>query len=149
MASCLTGEGCLDEARGASEVGPQFLQSVLDLECAVSTYAGLNAEPLTPHLSYFSLARTMPVTSHMRGVGARFVYILRSGRDPLRHYVGPTSDVDRRIECHNAGPCGHTRQHQPWPILVSLEFPNESAAAQVEKYLKSGSGRAFAKRHVA
>jgi hypothetical protein len=30
---------------------------------------------------------------------------------------------------------------------VSLEFPNESAAARFEKYLKSGSGRAFAKRH--
>jgi hypothetical protein len=30
---------------------------------------------------------------------------------------------------------------------VSIEFPNESAAARFEKYLKSGSGRAFATRH--
>jgi hypothetical protein len=28
-----------------------------------------------------------------------------------------------------------------------LEFPDESRAARFEKYLKSGSGRAFAKRH--
>jgi hypothetical protein len=33
--------------------------------------------------------------------------------------------------------------------VVSLEFRNESQAALFEKYLKSGSGRAFAKRHFA
>jgi hypothetical protein len=31
---------------------------------------------------------------------------------------------------------------------VSVEFRDERPAAQFEKYLKSGSGRAFAKRHV-
>jgi predicted GIY-YIG superfamily endonuclease len=58
------------------------------------------------------------------------------------------SDVDRRLEWHNAGPRGYTRRHRPWRVLVSIEFQNESAAARFEKYLKSGSGRAFAKRHV-
>jgi hypothetical protein len=28
-----------------------------------------------------------------------------------------------------------------------MEFPTEQAAVRFEKYLKSGSGRAFAKRH--
>jgi putative endonuclease len=83
----------------------------------------------------------------MRGVGARFVYILRSDSDPSRHYVGRTSNVDKRLDWHNAGPCGHTRQYRPWSIVVSLEFPDESAATRFEHYLKSGSGRAFAKRH--
>jgi putative endonuclease len=86
---------------------------------------------------------------HMRGIGARFVYILRSDTDPDRHYVGRTTNVDERLAWDNAGPCGHTRQHRPWSIVVSLEFPNESEAAHFEKYLKSGSGRAFAKRHLA
>ena len=85
----------------------------------------------------------------MHGVGARFVYILKSDTDPDRHYVGRTANVDGRLEWHNAGPCGHTRQNRPWSIVVSLEFPNESQAARFEKYLKSGSGRAFAKRHFA
>jgi putative endonuclease len=89
----------------------------------------------------------MPVDFGMRGVGGRFVYILRSDSDPSRHYVGRTSDVEERLDWHNAGPCGHTRHHRPWSIVVSLAFPNESAAARFEKYLKSGSGRAFAKRH--
>lgn len=83
----------------------------------------------------------------MRGVGARFVYILRSDSDSDRHYVGRASDVDERLDWHNAGPCGYTRQRRPWSVVVSLEFPNESQAARFEKYLKSGSGRAFAKRH--
>ena len=86
---------------------------------------------------------------HMRGIGARFVYVLRSESDPSRHYVGRTANVDERLAWHNAGPCGYTLQHRPWSVVVSAEFPNERAAAHFEKYLKSGSGRAFAKRHFA
>jgi predicted GIY-YIG superfamily endonuclease len=95
------------------------------------------------------MARKMPQPIDMRGMGARFVYILRSDSSPSRHYVGRTVNVDERLEWHNAGPCGHTGQHRPWSIVVSVEFPNERAAAHFEKYLKSGSGRAFAKRHFA
>jgi putative endonuclease len=61
--------------------------------------------------------------------------------------VGRTSDVDDRIDRHNAGPSGYTVQHRPRSIVVILEFPDEGAAARFERYLKSGSGRAFAKRH--
>jgi len=83
----------------------------------------------------------------MRGIGARFVYILRSDSDPLRHYVGRATNVEERLEWHNAGPSGYTLQHRPWRVLVTMEFRNEGAAARFERYLKSGSGRAFAKRH--
>jgi predicted GIY-YIG superfamily endonuclease len=85
----------------------------------------------------------------MRGIGKRFVYVLRSERDPSRHYVGVTSDVESRIDWHNAGPSGHTREHRPWSVVVSIEFPMERQAIRFERYLKSGSGRAFAKRHFA
>ena len=40
------------------------------------------------------------------------------------------------------GPCGHTRSHRPWSVVVSLEFPTQKQAVIFEKYLKSGSGRA-------
>jgi putative endonuclease len=79
----------------------------------------------------------------------RFVYIIRSDVDPSRHYVGITSDLRARLKWHNDGPCGHTRSHGPWSVVVSLEFPTEKQAVSFEKYLKSGSGRAFAKRHFA
>jgi predicted GIY-YIG superfamily endonuclease len=83
----------------------------------------------------------------MRGIGKRFVYILRSDVEPERHYVGVTSDVDNRLEWHNQGPCGQTRSHRPWSPVVTIEFPTEKEALRFERYLKSGSGRAFATRH--
>jgi putative endonuclease len=83
----------------------------------------------------------------MHGVGKRFVYILRSQSDPTRHYVGITSDVGRRLEWHNTGPFGHTVDNRPWEVAVAIEFPTETHTARFERYLKSGSGRAFAKRH--
>ena len=91
----------------------------------------------------------MRMIASMRGTGARFVYILRSESDPSRHYVGRTANVDDRLDWHNGGPSGYTVQHRPWAIVVSLEFPDERAAARFERYLKSGSGRAFARRHFA
>jgi predicted GIY-YIG superfamily endonuclease len=83
----------------------------------------------------------------MRGIGKRFVYILRSDVDPGRHHVGLTSDVNNRLDWHNHGPCGHTTEHRPWSLVVVIEFPTEQQAVRFERYLKSGSGRAFAKRH--
>jgi putative endonuclease len=77
----------------------------------------------------------------------RFVYVLRGEKDVSRHYVGWTGNVLRRLECHNAGQNVHTAENRPWMVLVSLEFQTEQAAMEFERYLKTGSGRAFAKRH--
>ena len=77
----------------------------------------------------------------------RFVYILRSDPHPERHYVGLTSDVARRLHWHNNGPSGVTVYHRPWSLVASLEFADPKSAARFERYLKTGSGRAFAKRH--
>ena len=85
----------------------------------------------------------------MHGIEKRIVYIVRSDADPSRHYVGITSDVRDRLEWHNTGPSGYTRSHRPWSLAVSIEFPTEQQAIRFERYLKSGSGRAFAKRHFA
>ncbi len=77
----------------------------------------------------------------------RFVYILRSDTHPERHYVGLTSHVAERLRWHNTGPSGVTVNHRPWSLVVSLEFADAGAAARFERYLKTGSGRAFSKRH--
>ena len=77
----------------------------------------------------------------------RFVYILRSESDPQRHYVGLTSDVTTRLAWHNAGQNVHTADNRPWKMIVSIEFETAVAAGRFERYLKSGSGRSFAKRH--
>lgn len=77
----------------------------------------------------------------------RFVYILRSDIDPNRHYTGITSDVCERVHWHNHGPRGVTVPHRPWSLVVTLEFADPKIAGRFERYLKTGSGRAFAKRH--
>jgi len=77
----------------------------------------------------------------------RLVYLLRSDRNPRRHYVGLTSDVAAWLEWHNNGHNQHTVRDRPWHVIVSLEFAAAEAAGQFERYLKTGSGRAFAKRH--
>jgi putative endonuclease len=74
------------------------------------------------------------------------VYLIRSEKDG-RPYTGLTSDVSQRIDTHNSGGSRATTPHRPWRLVVSLEFANEASAVAFEKYLKTGSGRAFAKRH--
>jgi predicted GIY-YIG superfamily endonuclease len=76
----------------------------------------------------------------------RFVYLLRSAKDG-RPYCGLTSDVPRRVEVHNSAGSTYTAPHRPWRLVVALEFASEASAVEFERYLKSGSGRAFAKRH--
>lgn len=78
----------------------------------------------------------------------RTVYLLRSISDPERHYIGITSDVARRLDVHNSGGSSHTMTGRPWRLVSLVEFADEAQAIKFEKYLKSGSGRAFAKRHL-
>ena len=77
----------------------------------------------------------------------RFVYILKSVQIEHEYYVGLTSEPDARLRAHNAGLSPHTARHRPWRILVCIEFDEESPAVQFERYLKTGSGREFARRH--
>lgn len=73
----------------------------------------------------------------------RFMYLLRSEKTG-GPYIGVTNDVGRRIAVHNSGGSLYTAPHR---LIVTLEFASERSALDFERYLKSGSGRAFAKRH--
>jgi predicted GIY-YIG superfamily endonuclease len=79
--------------------------------------------------------------------GKRFVYILKSADFKPHFYIGLTSDVRARLADHTAGRCPHTARQRPWQLHVAIELPDEQRAIEFERYLKSGSGRAFAKRH--
>ena len=80
-------------------------------------------------------------------VPKRVVYLIQSATFADQHYVGVTSSLSTRLAAHNAGESPHTRKYRPWRLLVALEFDSEARAAGFERYLKSGSGRAFMKRH--
>jgi predicted GIY-YIG superfamily endonuclease len=77
----------------------------------------------------------------------RFVYVLRNANLNTAYYVGLASDVNARLRDHNEGHCRHTAPRRPWSLHVVIEFPDQRRVARFERYLKSGSGRAFAKRH--
>ena len=77
----------------------------------------------------------------------RFVYVLKNTDDAPHFYVGLTSDVKARLVGHNAGHCPHTASRRMRQLHVVIEFSDEKRAIRFERYLKSGSSRAFAKRH--
>jgi putative endonuclease len=76
-----------------------------------------------------------------------YTYILRSVQDPGRHYTGFTPDPRARLAEHNHGKCSHSAKFAPWKLQCYFAFPTETLARNFERYLKSGSGRAFAKKH--
>ncbi len=76
----------------------------------------------------------------------KYVYLLQSISHPEQRYVGLTSNPVKRLLAHNAGQSPHTAKFRPWEIITYLAFSDENKAAAFEKYLKSGSGRAFANK---
>ena len=76
-----------------------------------------------------------------------YVYILVSDHDPSKHYTGVTGDLHQRLGQHNRGECVPTAKFRPWRIETAISFRTEQKAIEFEKYLKSASGREFARRH--
>jgi putative endonuclease len=77
-----------------------------------------------------------------------YAYILRSENFPSQTYVGSTSDLRKRLAEHNGGKSIHTNKFRPWGLVAYVAPPEKHLAEELERYLKSGSGRAFAKRHL-
>jgi putative endonuclease len=77
-----------------------------------------------------------------------YVYILRSAEYLERYYIGVTGDLRARLKKHNAGEVSHTSKYAPWTIKTYVAFSDEQQAFACEKYLKSPSGRAFAKKRL-
>ena len=76
------------------------------------------------------------------------VYLLRSESHPKETYVGFTGNLRERLTHHNLGKSIHTNRFRPWRLAAYMAFESEAQARRFEKYLKSGSGRAFANRHL-
>lgn len=76
-----------------------------------------------------------------------YVYILVSEANPDRRYIGSTSDLDARLAAHNAGKVNHTSKYKPWRVEIAVAMRGKEKASALERYLKSGSGREFARRH--
>ncbi|MFD2262535.1 GIY-YIG nuclease family protein [Lacibacterium aquatile] len=77
-----------------------------------------------------------------------YVYILRSEHTPSQEYTGVTGDLKQRLVDHNAGRSSHTAKFKPWILIWYSAFPDKGIALDFERYLKSHSGRAFAKKRL-
>ncbi len=76
-----------------------------------------------------------------------YVYILQSLAFD-HFYVGITDDLRARLRKHNAGEVTHTAKYAPWRLKTYIAFSDRQKAVEFEKYLKSASGRAFAKKRL-
>ena len=77
-----------------------------------------------------------------------YVYLLESKTAKGERYIGVTSDLKRRMAEHNSGKSDHTSKFLPWRIVTYVAFSDPAQAASFERYLKSGSGHAFARKRL-
>ena len=74
-------------------------------------------------------------------------YLIESSTAEKR-YVGSTENLRQRIVDHNSGKNVSTATHRPWRLRTYVAFSTRLQALAFERYLKSGSGHAFAKKRL-
>jgi len=77
-----------------------------------------------------------------------YVYCLVSETNPARRYAGFTEDLRDRLADHNTGGTQSTSDGRPWKLTGYTAFDSKTKAHAFERYLKSGSGIAFARKRL-
>lgn len=73
-----------------------------------------------------------------------YVYFLELSNQDI--YVGVTSDLRERVATHQAGRVISTRPYLPVTLKSYVAVETEERARSLERYFKSGSGKAIAKK---
>lgn len=76
-----------------------------------------------------------------------YTYILKSLKTD-KFYFGWTNDLKKRLTQHNNAQNRSTKSGIPWKLVFYSAFETEILAKDFERYLKSGSGRAFANKRL-
>ncbi len=76
----------------------------------------------------------------------QFVYILLCSDKEL--YTGCTSNIQKRLDRHSNGHVPATKSRLPLKLVTYISFSDKTKAFEFEKYLKSGSGRAFLRKRL-
>ncbi len=76
-----------------------------------------------------------------------FVYILKS-IDHSFTYIGFTNDLDRRLKEHNEGLSQSTKHYAPLVLDAYVAVKTKMKAIELEKYFKTGSGKAVLKKRI-
>jgi predicted GIY-YIG superfamily endonuclease len=77
-----------------------------------------------------------------------YVYLIESESTPRKRYVGYSDDLRQRMVDHNSGKNVSTAPYRPWRLQTYLAFATKAQALAFERYLKSGSGHAFANKRL-
>jgi predicted GIY-YIG superfamily endonuclease len=73
-----------------------------------------------------------------------YVYFLKLSNDDI--YVGSTNDLRRRLKSHQDGHVQSTKLYLPLTLKSYVAVETEVIARSLERYFKSGSGKAVAKK---
>ncbi len=74
------------------------------------------------------------------------VYILKCNDGT--YYTGCTGNLDERISRHKSGSVSYTSSRLPIELVTYCAFSSKYKAFDFEKYLKSGSGKAFTRKRL-
>jgi len=91
-------------------------------------------------------AKQDALRSFSEGGPVCYVYLIESLSAQRERYVGMTTDLKQRLREHDQGKSSHTKKFSPWKLITYVAFTNRAKAESFERYLKSGSGHAFAKK---
>jgi putative endonuclease len=73
-----------------------------------------------------------------------YVYFLQLEDGDI--YVGSTNDLKRRVSSHSRGEVESTKSLLPAKLGAYVAVETEIVARRLERYFKSGSGKAVAKK---
>jgi predicted GIY-YIG superfamily endonuclease len=76
-----------------------------------------------------------------------YVYIIQSQKDHS-YYTGYTTNLKNQFKKHNEGGQKDSSQKRPFILIWYCAFKDKTKATAFEKYLKQGSGFAFARKHL-
>jgi predicted GIY-YIG superfamily endonuclease len=93
-------------------------------------------------------AKQDALRSFSEGGRVYYVYRIESLSVQRERYVGRTTELKHRLREHNQGKSSHIKKFSPWKLITYIAFTNRGKAETFERYLKSGSGHAFARRHL-
>ena len=76
-----------------------------------------------------------------------YVYVIRSVSYSFV-YIGSTKDLERRLAEHNEGRSRSTEAYRLFIVEAYVAVRTESKARELEKYFKTGSGKAILKKRI-
>ena len=76
-----------------------------------------------------------------------YVCVLKSNNSNYK-YIGSTNELNRRVKEHNDGICKASSPYKPFGLIAYIAVENKEIAIKLEKYLKTGSGKAFLAKRI-